>query len=515
MRLRSLIGLSTLAIATAAAAQQQDAPFVPALSQGLRQGVTLEQYLQQVMAPFRRAAGRDGVLTREAIVTLTATQETSARQQALLLLIELDADRDGTVAAAEIGAARSRPGSRTAARFAESLLTGGKESLSILDVYRNQSLPVPALGLETGVVTSLESLYAGYLALGDGAQVTAAKVIEKATDTFRAIDADGNTTISEQEFANAKPRISKARFAQPPDAVRQPDCTFPAPSAAAETVLLGAYEGDAMASVYVGDPHEETTTSNIVVQPGKAPLYIVAASYEPQIWAVSGAVERVEKFIVAAPQAGERSGVAGLPKDRVAFGGAYGRPCISYFYKSGTNETANARRAFAQAVGEEADRVGGAYSLSSVSVPEIAMDNLAPRGVRQPAPAGFDQATWREALRFAPRGLVRFDPSEVVSLTPARSYEVLPQQVGLAQLVFTGHLERKGGVYRIAKPIPHFPAGLNGAHSVTFVLGNGVPMPGGKPGHSCVRAEQTGEPIQPSARCGVSRKQMNPEGSFK
>ena len=156
MRLRSLIGLSTLAIATAAAAQQQDAPFVPALSQGLRQGVTLEQYLQQVMAPFRRAAGRDGVLTREAIVTLTATQETSARQQALLLLIELDADRDGTVAAAEIGAARSRPGSRTAARFAESLLTGGKESLSILDVYRNQSLPVPALGLETGVVTSLE-----------------------------------------------------------------------------------------------------------------------------------------------------------------------------------------------------------------------------------------------------------------------------------------------------------------------------------------------------------------------
>ncbi len=280
-------------------------------------------------------------------------------------------------------------------------------------------------------------------------------------------------------------------------------------------MLLGAYEGDAIASVYVGDPYQETTTSNIVVQPGKKPLYIVAASFEPQIWAVSGSVERVERFVVAAPEADERSGVVGLAKERVAFGGAFGRPCISYFYKSGTNETANARKAFERAVGEEADHVGGAYSLSSVSVPDMELTNLAPRGSNRIAPDGFDPEVWRQGLRFNPRGLVRFEPSSVVSWTPAKSYEVLPQQIGLAQLVYSGHLERTGGTYRIAKPIAHFPAGLNGAHSVSFVLGKDVPLPAGSPGHSCVTTEEDNEALQESPRCRLKRKASNPESSFK
>ena len=229
---------------------------------------------------------------------------------------------------------------------------------------------------------------------------------------------------------------------------------------------------------------------------------------------MSGAVERVERFIVAAPHAGERSGVVGLRKDRVGFGGRYGRPCIGYFTKSGTKEAANARKAFADVVGRDAAHIGGAYSLSSITIPDMELINLAPRGSRPAAPDGFDQVVWREALRFSPRGFVRFDPSDVVSMKPAKTYPVLPQQIGLAQLVSSGHLEREGSYFRIVRPIAHFPAGLNGSHSVIFVLAKGVPMPAGDPGHSCVLAEETGEPVVQAARCRLSRDRAKQQGTF-
>ena len=41
------------------------------------------------------------------------------------------------------------------------------------------------------------------------------------------------------------------------------------------------------------------------------------------------------------------------------------------------------------------------------------------------------------------------------------------------------------------------PAGLNGAHSVRFILAKGVPMPDGRPGHSTVISEETGQPVTP------------------
>lgn len=509
MKRGSLLVLSMLAMTGAAMAQEQPAPFPPVLSNRLQLNGTLELYLKQVMDPFRAAAGRSGVLQRKDVVSRAQKQDAATRQKIVAQLIELDIDRDGVVTAAEIEAVRNLPRGRAMTFLADALLAErGGTSLSIIDVYKDQP-PVDSGRLDT----TLE----GYLALGDGEQVTAAQVIEQALATFRAVDTDGNTVIAAEEMAFAEPRIAKLRVNRTLEraleiaGLSEDRCAFPPPSATAETVLLGAYEGEALASVYIGQPDAETSASNVVVQPGDTPLYIVAVSHEAQIWSVSGAVERVEKFIVAAPAAGERSGVAGLPRDRVAFGAAYGPPCIDHFYRSGTGETARARRAFQRAVGEEADHVGGAYGLVSITVPDMAVAEV-PRGSGPPAPEGFDARTWREALRFSPGGLARFDPASVVSMQPAQSYEVLPQQIGLAQLVYSGHLERSGGTFRIARPIPYFPAGLNGAHSVTFVLGKGVPMPGGSPGHSCVIVEETGEPASPRPACRVKR---DSGGAFK
>jgi hypothetical protein len=342
--------------------------------------------------------------------------------------------------------------------------------------------------------------------------------MDRATSVFRSIDADGSTVLSGEEIANVAARIPKDAKRRVVSDLPAPNlCDFPSPSKDAETVLLGTYEGDAMADVHMGDPYDETTTSNITIQPGKTPLYIVVASYNSQIWVVSGAVERVEKLVVAAPSGGKGSGVVGLAKDRVSFAGESGQRCVGYFYKSGTQETARARKGFENAVGSDADHVAGIYSLSNVSVPDMSFEDLAPLAQSRMAPGDFDTESWQSGLRFTPRGMVRFDPGSVVAKEPAKAYEVLPQEFGLSQLVHTGQLVRlSSGLFRIAQPIAQFHAGLAGAHAVRFVLGKGVPMPAGNPGHSCVVTEETGEPVgRASTICRTMHPALDPQGAFK
>ncbi|MBV5324897.1 MAG: hypothetical protein J0626_06315, partial [Rhodospirillaceae bacterium] len=112
-------------------------------------------------------------------------------------------------------------------------------------------------------------------------------------------------------------------------------------------------------------------------------------------------------------------------------------------------------------------------------------------------------------------------PADVVPLDLAESYDVLPQQAGLIQLVAAGTLvvkpvsayisfdiktlaakRRNGYVYEIAQPIKRFPAGLNGGNAVTFMLARDVPMPSGNPGHSCVLSGVTGKVLFGGQRCG-------------
>ena len=95
--------------------------------------------------------------------------------------------------------------------------------------------------------------------------------------------------------------------------------------------------------------------------------------------------------------------------------------------------------------------------------------------------------------RFSPGGVTEIDPKTVVGSVPAASYEVLPQQAGLVQLLASGDLKQNSvGEYIVRQKI-RFPAGLYGAHSVTFLVMKGTPYPDGDPGHSCVIVEESGE----------------------
>lgn len=300
------------------------------------------------------------------------------------------------------------------------------------------------------------------------------------------------------------------------------NCSLPRVDARSTLIVLGVYEGDALSMVALADRNEVTSAADVIVEPGDAPLHIILVGHDNLIWRFSGAVERVSRVVLiaspshpprtialSAPTGGRHggqmlqrpgravyAGTTGLPSDRVST--VAPDACTDYFYDPASIKATRFAAVVGARAGRRPDVLAGAYSLSAIKLPS-AMAAVAPRGLA--APPGFEAALWSHALRFNPSGLARMEPQDVFSSVPVLPYDVLPGQMGLAQLAGQGRIERLSDGLKIVKPIPRFPAGLSGAHSVTFLLGQGVPMPSGSPGHSCVVREADGGVMGASPLC--------------
>ncbi len=251
-----------------------------------------------------------------------------------------------------------------------------------------------------------------------------------------------------------------------------------------------------------------TQTADLVIEPGDTPLYLVLGSFELVIWRVTGAVDRVERVVVqsATGSADIRSGgVTGLPAAKVSF--VASAACFPAVWDQ--DEGAAAAAALAPHLGRPADTAFADYTLAVLALPSrttetasgsdgevdiIIQDGrtfiLTEDGVVEaptPEAGAGTAAIRRELTRFYPGGLVEVDAAAVVAAHPVEAYVVLPQQAGLMQLLDQGLIRRQGQRFLIARPIPRFPAGLYGAHSISFVLAPGVAVPPGDIGHSSLR----------------------------
>ena len=166
-----------------------------------------------------------------------------------------------------------------------------------------------------------------------------------------------------------------------------------------------------------------------------------------------------------------------------------------------------ARTQFEGIFGRSINHVVSTYTLSSVALPSGQMRE--PNEQRDIADNGItfnsqpDTAYQTQLLLFKQEGLATVPVNQVVSPGQVQTYDVLPAEAGLAQLLSSGHIEFQENAsaqnfqetYFIHETFPRFPAGLTGAHSVEFILGTGVAIPGGDAGHSTIRIEETGECI--------------------
>ncbi|MEL7345420.1 MAG: hypothetical protein AAFN59_11285 [Pseudomonadota bacterium] len=282
------------------------------------------------------------------------------------------------------------------------------------------------------------------------------------------------------------------------------DCTLPAITASAQPVFIQGYEGAALSTISVAGRDAVTTVARLEVEPGDGRLYIYATATTHVLWVVAGATERVEHFVLAVGDRG--AGVVGLPRDSVTL---WDEALCPYSWGQSARQTAVLHARFATAQ----TRLD-AYTIGNMKVPSGADDAMsaAPPGVilnlngdrfrmgrngltpMDQFPNDRHGRTREDLYRFHPLGITSVDPEEVIAPGRVQAYDVLPQEAGLLQLLDAGHLTRQAdGAYTIKAPIARFPAGLNGAHSVDFLLMPGVPMPGGHPGHSSLRRMDTGE----------------------
>lgn len=138
--------------------------------------------------------------------------------------------------------------------------------------------------------------------------------------------------------------------------------------------------------------------------------------------------------------------------------------------------------------GRQPDGLFGDYSPFGIGLPSGTV-LPAPAGANA-RPDGFDTVVWQQAALFWPGGLANIDPARVVSVLPVQPYQVLPSQMGLAQLVGRGDARFLGeDRFLIVRDIARIPPGMYGAHSAVLVLADGVKRPPGHAGHGCVVTE--------------------------
>lgn len=287
--------------------------------------------------------------------------------------------------------------------------------------------------------------------------------------------------------------------APPVVAAGPPACNMPAVPRGAQLIAYGAYDADTLSSAYVGGPDQETNLTELVIEPGETPIYLLLTSYESMVWRLRGATGRVVRAAVTSHERqGEAAavGVAGLPASRVT---VLPPACPPYFHDvSRSTETSGQ---IARAVGRAPDRMFGAYSAYRVSLPSGTVERAPPPG--SPTPESFNPQMWREASRFWPGGVAAIEPRSVTAIAPVGDYAVLPSQAGLAQWIGKGAIRRTADGFRLVRPMPHLPPGMGGAHSVRLIVSRGVPVPPGDPVHSCIVVEDEG--AAHGATCGLSR----------
>ena len=309
-------------------------------------------------------------------------------------------------------------------------------------------------------------------------------------------------------------------------------CGMPLVPAGAFVAVVGAYEGAAVSNVAIGNDAEEVRAAQIDIQDGTQPIYVIATSFRGMVWQFTGATNRVMQVVAVtdAAQGFVRAGVVGIDKAKVLVRSA--ADCMRSFHDD--REALNAKEALAALLnGRSPDAVVGKYQLSRVRFPVGQMSSDHPFANVMAAPTSeAAKSAHGEMLRFTPLGVAMFDPKAVVSAAPAKLYDVLPNQAGIVQLIEKGLLEVTGysrsidiggttiignativgmderklkvskvaSGFRIVGPMT-FPAGLHGAHSATFTIAKGMPMPHGHPGHSSVTCETGKMGLKPGEIC--------------
>ncbi len=263
-----------------------------------------------------------------------------------------------------------------------------------------------------------------------------------------------------------------------PKPVVQSPCQFADLDTSALSVYAGgAYKGHKLDYAIDNSGHQATQFDVLVNLPGQA-VGLILGAYEPSIWQVRWTAKTQIKAVLVTGY--HQQIVEGLPDDIPRIISTYksGHSCGHTYVSSKKQSQINflSQRFFAQPVTQIHSAKQGQLNISMPMSASVARLSVPTRAMEH-SKALAGEAGLNELLH---QGLIR--PLTEDDVLRWQKKQVLDHNtfMSLSEIV---HSSRRGHAYVILHDIT-VPAGLYGAHSVTFFLPKGVPYPKGKLGHS-------------------------------
>ncbi len=274
--------------------------------------------------------------------------------------------------------------------------------------------------------------------------------------------------------------------------VRAPQaCTFPGLQLPANAVVYaaGGYNGKAL-DYQIDQSGNTAGMMDVTVHNPDQPVVLMLGAYDPTVWRL---YRSSSTRILAVLLTGyHRQAMIGLPASVPVLHSTYdnGGACGSHYVDADNLRPLNplSRQLFGRAVSRVYLAQEGSISIG-VPIPAGTVLQSENSQLQQPfrdrsAPlagaAGLAQALQRGQLRRAgPADAQAWAKAVASKQPPADVPPVAGSRAGSLKVpeFHDGYVVLRGFTY---------PAGLYGAHSVTFFIPAGVPTPGGNPGHSAV-----------------------------
>ncbi len=248
----------------------------------------------------------------------------------------------------------------------------------------------------------------------------------------------------------------------------------------------GAYSGSKL-NFQIDQSGQQATRFDVFVnEPGKN-VVLALGAYEPSVWNVRWSPETVVAGVFVSGY--HRQALAGLGSEVPVLNASYDNPSgCGYFYLD-RNDVAKAdaivRKVFGRSAHTYFVATGGQVTFGDQAASYTQSARPTVESLRDPntplaGQAGIEQLLREGKLRIA----THRDVSEWQAAV-SRSQN-LPQLnvIGAGSQRSIGDISA-GNTYVVIKPM-RYPAGLYGAHSVTFLVEAGVSKPEGNPGHSRV-----------------------------
>ncbi|SEH11489.1 Ca2+-binding protein, EF-hand superfamily [Sphingopyxis sp. YR583] len=453
----------------------------------LGSGRTYEQYVSELVNRVRQSDRNGDGLDADDVAFVAAERTARDRAGAISEVLRKDYDGDQRVTLAELnrGIRNRNPNGRDeAAELLRRFDSDHDDAITIAEVV--------ATTWDRGDGERLAALVA--LDPNRDGKLAPIEMRLLAQAAFERIDSDGDGEISKAEFTVIAAQHKKANFE-----LNAVACPLPPVPAKAQLIVYGG-RAQALSSVAIGDRDTVTGLINVEIEPGSTPLYLVLTSHDSTLWRFSGATDRVVHAVLSSVTASagaiSASGALGLPASKLTISRA---GCPEPLRTMEEYQAGKTRAAVKASLGRTPDLMLAHPQVQQLSLPSGQVVVADERQAK--VPLGFDSERWILAARDWEAGVAFVNPRQVVAKAPVEKYLVYPDEVGLSQLIGEGALIKVGlDRYRIVRPIPHLPSYMSGGQSVTLIVAQGVPVPAGDPGYSCIMSEETGKPLSRNCR---------------